>query len=144
ISYVSDWTADDQPFPMRVKQGRMITMPYGRVNDLPSFERNGWTGEQFCDMIRDQFDTLYREGEQSGRVMAISLHPYVIGAAFRIKWLDEALAYIAGHDHVWLTTGGEIADWYYEHAYDEALEQAPFPSTEPPPRKPIGFRPPGS
>jgi peptidoglycan/xylan/chitin deacetylase (PgdA/CDA1 family) len=128
VQYLSDWTADDQPFPMRVTNGRMITMPYGRVNDVPSFERNGWTGEQFCQMICDQFDVLYREGERSGKVMAISLHPYLIGAPFRIKWLDKALEHIAGHEHVWLTTGGEIADWYYGHYYDQALEQAPFPS----------------
>ena len=28
ISYYCDWVHDDQPFPMRVRKGRLITMPY--------------------------------------------------------------------------------------------------------------------
>ena len=32
---------------------------------------------------------------------------------------DKALAYICSHKGVWLTTGGEIADWYYQHYYED-------------------------
>ncbi|MDT5018852.1 MAG: allantoinase [Mycobacterium sp.] len=121
ITYVADWCADDQPFPMRVKTGRMISVPYSQeLNDIPVFMRKGFTAEQFCDMIRDQFDVLYAEGETSGRVMAIALHPFLTGHPFRSKWLDRALEHITGHDKVWLTTGGEIASWYYQHHYDAA------------------------
>ena len=49
-------------------------------------------------MIRRQFDTLYAEGAGSGRVMAICLHPYLIGVPHRIAGLDAALAYIRSHD----------------------------------------------
>ena len=59
-------------------------------------------------MIRRQFDTLYAEGAQSGRVMAICLHPYLIGVPHRIAGLDEALGYIPAHDGVWFATGEEI------------------------------------
>jgi len=121
ISYVADWCADDQPFPMRVKTGRMISVPYSQeLNDIPVFMRKGFTAEQFCQMICDQFDVLYEEGEGSGRVMAIALHPFLTGHPFRSKWLDRALEHITGHDRVWLTTGGEIASWYYEHYYEAA------------------------
>jgi peptidoglycan/xylan/chitin deacetylase (PgdA/CDA1 family) len=121
ITYVADWCADDQPFPMRVQTGRMISVPYSQeLNDIPVFTRKGFTAEQFCEMIRDQFDVLYAEGEHSGRVMAIALHPYLTGHPFRSKWLDAALQHITGHDKVWFTTGGEIARWYYEHYYEAA------------------------
>jgi len=123
ITYVADWCADDQPFPMRVKTGHMISVPYSQeLNDIPVFTRKGFTAEQFCEMICDQFDVLYAEGETSGRVMAVALHPYLTGHPFRSKWLDKALAHITGHDKVWLTTGGEIASWYYEHYYETALK----------------------
>ena len=36
----------------------------------------------------------------------------MIGQPFRIKYLDQALDYIANHDDVWLTTSDEIADHY--------------------------------
>ncbi len=121
VEYVCDWTADDQPFPMRVKTGRLISVPYSQeLNDIPAFLIRSYLPEQFCQTICDQFDVLYEEGEQSGRVMAIALHPYLSGHPFRSKWLDRALTYITGHKEVWLATGGEIADWYYQHYYDQA------------------------
>jgi peptidoglycan/xylan/chitin deacetylase (PgdA/CDA1 family) len=123
IAYVADWCADDQPFPMRTKAGRLISIPYSQeLNDIPVFMRKGLTAEQFCQMICDQFDVLYEDGERSGRVMALALHPFLTGHPFRSKWLDRALDYIVGHQQVWLTTGGEIASWYYEHYYDQAAK----------------------
>ena len=58
-------------------------------------------------------------------VFSVALHPFIIGQPFRAKYLDKALEYIAGHDDVWLTTSDDIADWYYEHYYDEAAQHAP-------------------
>ena len=51
---------------------------------------------------------LYRESEESGRVAAISLHPFIVGLPHRIDALDRALEYITGHDGVWCATGSEI------------------------------------
>ena len=62
------------------------------------------------------FDVLFREGAESGRVMAIALHPYISGVPHRIGALDAALDYICQHDGVWLTTGREIAQWYLSPA----------------------------
>jgi peptidoglycan/xylan/chitin deacetylase (PgdA/CDA1 family) len=121
VTYLADWCVDDQPFPMRVKSGRMISVPYSQeLNDLPAFLRKGLSAEQFHQMVCDQFDVLYTEGEGSGRVMALALHPFLSGHPYRAKWLDRALGYISGHERVWLTTGAEIADWYYEHYYEQA------------------------
>jgi len=44
--------------------------------------------------------------------MALALHPFVAGQAFRAKHLDKALAYIASHPDVWLATSDEIAEHY--------------------------------
>jgi peptidoglycan/xylan/chitin deacetylase (PgdA/CDA1 family) len=65
-------------------------------------------------MLKDQFDVLYREGEQSGRVMAICLHPFIIGQPHRIGALDRALDHICGHEGVWKATGREIVEHYLE------------------------------
>lgn len=114
IDYLCDWCNDDQPYPMRVKSGRMISVPYSvEVNDIPSFIDRGMTGEQFYQMIVDQFDVLYEEGASTGRIMAISLHPFLTGHPFRAKYLDKALKYIAARKEVWITRGGDIAEWYY-------------------------------
>ena len=53
------------------------------------------------------------------RILSVALHPFVIGLAFRIKYLDEALKYICAHEGVWKTTGAEIADHFYANYYQK-------------------------
>jgi peptidoglycan/xylan/chitin deacetylase (PgdA/CDA1 family) len=116
--YVCDWGCDDQPVPMRVKGGRMIVVPYEQgINDINSFLRRNHTPEQYLRMVCDQFDTLYEEGARGGRVMAIPLHPFIIGFPFRIRYLDKALEHICSHKDVWRATGWEIAEWFYKNYY---------------------------
>ncbi|MFI6793748.1 polysaccharide deacetylase family protein [Nonomuraea sp. NPDC050383] len=111
LDYVLDWTNDDQPYRLNVPG--MLSVPYSlELNDLGIFTMQGKSGGDFVQMVTDQFDQLYAESAASGRVMALALHPFVIGQAFRAKYLDQALAYIAGHEGVWLTTSDEIAAHY--------------------------------
>ena len=115
IKYVSDWVCDDQPFPMNVKTGNLISMPYSLdLNDIPAFIMNGLTPKQFYEMIVDQFDTFYREGESQARVMSLGIHHFLMGQPYRIAWLDKAIEYMKGFDDVWFATSGDIARWYYE------------------------------
>src|SRR5262249_32930619 len=94
--YVCDWTNDDQPYRMSLDGGgNLVSVPYTHeITAKPVFERLHRTADEFRDMICRQFDVLYREGAQSGRVMAIALHPYLTGVPHRIGALDAALAYI--------------------------------------------------
>lgn len=112
VDYVCDWTNDDQPYAMTLADGReMLSVPYSHeINDKPAFDKFHMSGPDFGAMIKRQFDVLWREGEDSARVMAIALHPYLTGVPHRIDAFEEALAYICRHEGVWLTTGSEIAD----------------------------------
>jgi peptidoglycan/xylan/chitin deacetylase (PgdA/CDA1 family) len=116
--YVSDWTNDDQPYMMSLDGGKkLVAMPYSHeINDKPVFEKMHRTADEFKEMICRQFDVLYREGAESGRVMAIALHPYLTGVPHRIDAFDAALAYICRHDLVWRATGAEIARHYVAQA----------------------------
>jgi hypothetical protein len=49
------------------------------------------------------------------------LHPFVIGQPHRIAALHDVLQHVTSHSDVWLTTAREIADWYYQHHYDEVV-----------------------
>ena len=116
FDYVCDWVNDEQPYPIRTKSGPIVSIPYAiEVNDIPIFVARGGNAEEFYRMVVDQFDVLYEDGARSARVMAICLHPFLIGHAFRAKYLDNALAYITRHDKVWLAQGAEIVDWYKTH-----------------------------
>lgn len=115
IEYVCDWNNDDQPYLMDIGGRRMVALPYSvEINDLPAMHHQGRSSDEFEKMIRRQFDALYREGVESGRVMAIAVHPYVIGFPHRIWALESALDYIREHDAVWFATGERIVDHYLQ------------------------------
>jgi len=111
LTYVLDWTADDQPFPLNVPG--MISVPYTlELNDINLFVFNSFTGPEFEQMVIDQFEQLYADSAESGRVMALALHPFVIGQAFRAGYLARALEHITSRPGVWSTTSDEIAEVY--------------------------------
>ena len=93
VIYCGDWNNDDQPYPMKVKNGQDDSIPYCmEINDIPLFIRKGYTGEQYYRSVVDQFDTLYADSAKQPRVMGIPLHPMIIGQPLRIKYLERALA----------------------------------------------------
>ncbi|QWF77280.1 polysaccharide deacetylase family protein [Amycolatopsis sp. CA-230715] len=116
LSYVLDWTNDDQPY--RLNTPGMLSVPYSvELNDLLLFSK-GFTGPDFLQMVKDQYEQLHTDSEHSGRVLALALHPFVIGQPFRHKYLDQALEYLAAQPDIWLTTSDEIAD-HYRSTVDE-------------------------
>ena len=121
LIYYTDWMYDDQPAPIKVKSGKLVSVPYSiELNDVPVFA-NSFEGDYFSLICKAQFDQLYKEGAESGRVMCIALHPYLIGQPHRIKYLDDVLGYIMSHDGVWQTTADEIAEYYIANYYDQMV-----------------------
>jgi allantoinase len=112
VKYVLDWPNDEQPYRMTVPKGELISIPtllelddayahWHRRVPLPRWQR----------MVEEAFDTLHADGATSGRVLTLSVHPWLIGQPHRIKALDDALGHICRHPGVWKATGSEIADW---------------------------------
>lgn len=116
IEYTADWLNDDQPFLLETKipgGGRMVALPFGgELHDKGAFTRRGYKPDDYTDMLVRAFDTLYREGAESGRVMPIPIHPFVIGVPHRIGALEAALEHIRSHDGVWCATSDEIVAAY--------------------------------
>lgn len=112
LDYVCDWVNDDMPYAMHTEHGPLVAMPHPiDIDDTTILVQNHHTEDDFRDALIDQFDLLYREAsEDNGRVMAISLHPWVIGQPYRIGALEEALAHIMRHRGVWAATGSQILD----------------------------------
>ena len=117
IEYIADWCNDDQPYEMIVKSGRMVALPYTvELNDIPIYLIQNHRSPELFERAKDHFDTLYREGADGARVMCISTHPYITGAAHRIKYYDAIFDYISRFEGVVFMTGSEILDWYNEAA----------------------------
>jgi peptidoglycan/xylan/chitin deacetylase (PgdA/CDA1 family) len=113
VKYVCDWVCDDQPFALKVRNGKLASIPYTQhINDIGMVLNSNRSDQEFYQQICDQFDVLYREGATIPRTMAIALHPFLVGVPHLSKYLEQALSYIAGHKDVWLCTGDDIYNWY--------------------------------
>jgi allantoinase len=111
IEYLLDWTNDDQPYPLTVPG--LLSVPYTlELADGHLFHIKSHSGADYVQIVKDQLDQLYADSAESGRVMALSLHPYVAGQPFRLKYIGQALKAIVDHPGVWVTTSDEIAAHY--------------------------------
>lgn len=120
VRYTLDLFHDDQPQPVKVARGRLISVPYSlEVNDFTVLVQGAATPRRYLETVKAQFDRLYREGADNGMVMCLPLHPYLVGMPHRIDAFAAMLEYVTSHAGVWVTTGREIADWYYAHHYDQ-------------------------
>jgi len=122
IRYVCDWVNDDQPYTMDAGSPRMVSLPYSvQTNDVPAYFDMKVSVPEFEAMLCRQFDTLYREGAATGKVMAIAVHPFVTGQPHRIVALERALDYICAQQGVWKATGWEIVQHYLSSEYAKTL-----------------------
>ncbi len=116
--YATDYMCDDQPFPIRVRQGRLVAMPYaGELNDTAVIGA-GLESDDFLDMIQRQAEVLLEEG---GRVLCLTVHPHLMGQPQRIGHLDAALGYLRALPGAWFATGAEIAQHYLAQHHAETL-----------------------
>jgi peptidoglycan/xylan/chitin deacetylase (PgdA/CDA1 family) len=122
LIYQVDWFHDDQPFPINVESGKLISLPYTReLNDSVLFNASAFEADYFAQICKDQFDILYEEGAETGQVMCIALHPFLIGQPHRLRYFDDILRYVLSRDGVWVTTSDEIAEHYMAHYYESMM-----------------------
>ncbi len=113
VQYVGDWNNDDQPYAMKVKKGKLFSVPYCMdLNDMHLLNRHAYTGEQYLQALADQFETLYGESEKTAKVLGIPLHPFLAGQPLYTRYLRQALAQMKTRERVWFATGNEIIKAY--------------------------------
>jgi hypothetical protein len=134
LVYHADWVHDDQPTPVSVRTGRLVSVPYNYdINDGPLLESH-YDGDYFVEAITRQFDRLYAEADADGRglVMALPLHTYLAGQPHYVDRLRAVLDHVCAHDGIWYATGDEIAEHFLATAYDDFVAAAaPYRPGEP-------------
>jgi allantoinase len=113
IEYVADWVNDDQPYEIKTSARPLVSIPYTvELNDIPMMMIQHHESAELFNRARDQFDRLYEEGQESARIMAIAVHPYISGVPHRIKYFEAIFDYIKQKPGVVFWRGEEILDWY--------------------------------
>lgn len=112
IAYFCDWVNDDMPYSFRTGNGPLLAMPLStELEDRFILMDNLHPAASYLEQVKDACDLLLAEArQQGGRILALSVHPWMLGQPHRIAYLEQALAYIMAQPDVWSASAGEIAD----------------------------------
>ena len=111
--YVCDWVLDDQPVVLKTLGKPIVNVPYTQeCNDVAMMLIQHHAAIEYYQRGIDQFEQLYEDSADSARVMALVVHPYIMGAPHRLKYYKQLLAEIRSRPDVLFWTGEQILDWY--------------------------------
>src|SRR5436189_3859941 len=107
--YVCDWVLDDQPVMMKTRSGALVSVPYTQeCNDVAMMLIQHHKASEYADRAIDQFEQLRQDARDSARVMAVVVHPYIMGAPHRLKYFRKAIEHIQGSGAALFWTGGQM------------------------------------
>jgi allantoinase len=111
--YVCDWVLDDQPTMLKTRTKPIVNIPYTQeCNDVAMMLIQHHKASEYYDRAIDQFEQLMHDARESARIMALVVHPYIMGAPHRLKYLRQVLEKITAVEGVIFWTGEQILDWY--------------------------------
>jgi peptidoglycan/xylan/chitin deacetylase (PgdA/CDA1 family) len=112
--YVADWVLDDQPVWLKTRGKPIVNVPYTQeCNDVAMMLIQHHKASEYAERALDQFAQIHADASpEQARVMAIVLHPYIMGAPHRLKYFRKIFEAIRKTPDVLFWTGEEICDWY--------------------------------
>ena len=115
--YDADAYDDDLPHWIEAAGRHQLVVPYTLdANDMRFAALQGFnSGDQFFTYLKDSFDTLYEEGENSAKMMSVGLHCRLVGRPGRIAALKRFIEYARDHKSVWFCRRIDIARHWHEH-----------------------------
>lgn len=117
FKWFADWVMDDQPFYVQTLHGPLLSIPYSvELNDITIMLTGQHESDVMFKRVRDAFDQVYSESAHGVRILSFGVHPYITGAAHRIKYFDSMLSYIKRHEGVVFWTADQVHDWYRDEA----------------------------
>jgi len=111
--YVADWVLDDQPVRLKTRTKPIVNLPYTQeCNDVAMMLIQHHVAAEYRNRAIDQFEQIHKDSAPSARVMALVVHPYIMGAPHRLRYFHEALQHMRARSDVLFWTGERIHDWY--------------------------------
>jgi peptidoglycan/xylan/chitin deacetylase (PgdA/CDA1 family) len=110
IEYACDWVNDELPYRFHTANGDLWSLPLAtELEDRFVVLDNGHAESEWADQVEDAAALLLEESRtEGGRLLALSLHPWVMGQPHRIKHLERVLATLAALPGVWNAHPGAI------------------------------------
>jgi allantoinase len=112
IDFCADWVNDELPYRFHTRNGDIWNLPLStELEDRFVVMDNQHSEGSWAEQVSDAFDLLLAEAhQQGGRLLTLSLHPWVMGQPHRMKHLEGVLERICSHADVWQASPGAILD----------------------------------
>lgn len=96
VEYVCDWVVDDLPNWMRIERGALIQMPYNlELNDSVIYAVEKHSSPEFLLRLERTLALFERECRRWPRVLALGLHPHLMGVPHRYGYFEQMLDLLA-------------------------------------------------
>lgn len=112
IHYCMDWVNDDMPYPVTVDTGPLTMLPLNtEIEDSFVMGSNLHSEDEWVEQVIDAVDFLLGEAiaTGAGRMLGISLHPWLTGQPHRIGCVERVVAHLhAKRDRLWLASASDV------------------------------------
>lgn len=112
LDYVLDWANDDLPYALRARTGELTSVPLSyELLDVNAIWQLRHTAPEWSEQVADAAALIHAEASSaSGRLLALTVTPWLLGQPHRIPYLEHALAKATEPDGVWPASGASIVD----------------------------------
>lgn len=112
LSYVCDWSNDEQPYRMKLPTGTLWSIPTMLEYDdqFALFQRR-MALSSYTSMFTTGVDQLIADGRTTARYLLLNLRPWLVGQPFRVTYLDEMLERAVRTGEIWSATVGDVASY---------------------------------
>ncbi|MEM7570688.1 MAG: polysaccharide deacetylase family protein [Pseudomonadota bacterium] len=110
VSYTCDWVNDDLPFAFN---NGLAALPVNHeLSDRQILVVCQQSADSYVEQVQDAARWLLDEAAQTGagRMLSLSLTPYIAGLPYRIDALERLLGWLMAQDGVWSATGSGIVE----------------------------------
>lgn len=115
VKYVMDWPNDEQPYTMTTPAGPIVSVPVAvDCDDVFSHFHRRITMRRWVECVVEALDRLIADGRNSGRLLLLNVHPWLMGHPYRATYFEEVLQAVAARSDIWPATAGAIAAWWSE------------------------------
>lgn len=112
VTWFADWVNDDMPYAFRTDRGPLWAMPLSNeLEDRFVIMNNGHSEDSWVEQISDACDLLLKESQTGGgRILALNIHPWLLGQPHRISRLEAVLDNVMARDGIWSASASDILE----------------------------------
>jgi peptidoglycan/xylan/chitin deacetylase (PgdA/CDA1 family) len=116
-TFIADWINDDLPYAFRTTNGELTQLPMSwDLSDHKVLFIQNMAIRDYEQQVNAAFDMLSAESaERGGRILSLSLSPWIVAQPSRIKGLERLLSRFAAAPGVGFITAGDLAAAWKSH-----------------------------